>query len=157
MESKRVGSKSQAGSQTDSERNGVLGQVGNSSKSMSADAMHAINRFASNVKALETAVRVGESLDRLRRPSGAESHANLSRAKLFQENSDGESRGPEMGTTIDSSGSFSRMIQQSSPALKALTRIQNSQSRIGMGNDLNSGRTRRSSGAAASGSGNKPS
>src|SRR5260370_21075157 len=157
MESKRVGSKSQAGSETDSERNSVLGQVGNSSQSMSADAMHAINRFASNVKALETAVRVGESLDRLRRPSGIESQANLSRAKLFRENSDGKSRELEMDTTIDSSGRFSRLIQQSSPGIKALTRVQNSEKRVGMGNDLNSGRTRRSSGAAASGSGNKPS
>src|SRR5258708_4312552 len=153
IESIRSGIERHAGSETGSGRNRARGQLGNFSKSMSADATLAIDRFGSNVKALETAVRVRERLDRVRRTSGVERHANLSGAKSFQQNSDHESRGPEADATIDSTGRFSRLIQQSSPGIKPLKRIQNSGRRFSAGNDLNSARTSPSSGAARSDSG----
>src|SRR5260370_24902554 len=45
IESIRTGSERHAGSETGSERDRARGQLGNSSKPMSADAMHAITQF----------------------------------------------------------------------------------------------------------------
>jgi hypothetical protein len=129
---------SRAGSETQLERDRGRSEV-------------APNGFGSNVKALEAAVRVGESLDRMRRLGGSENHlAKLSRVKLFRENSDGESRAREIDTTADSNDSFSGLIHQSALGMKALTQIQKSQQRFGFGNDLKSDRRSLSSVAARS-------
>ncbi len=115
---------------------------------MSADTMRAIHGFASNVKALDAAARVGEgaivsqAIDRMRRP-------------IWRENSDGGSRPPEMDTTVDSRGRFSRMIQQSSSGVQTLTRIRNSGRRFGLGGDPNSAKASTESGVGGTEQGSR--
>jgi len=111
---------------------------------MSANAMRAIHGFASKVKAFDAAVRArasaagGQAMDRM--------HNSSSGGKSSRENSDGENRPPEMDTKVDPRGRFSRMIQQSSPGIEALTRIRNSGRVFGLGGDPNSAKRRAESG-----------
>lgn len=119
--------------EVDSARAALVGRAGSQTypgreaQSMSANAMRAIYGFASNVKALDAAVRVGESavvnhaIDRMRPPSGADS----SFARPTREHSDGDRPRPEINTTIDSRGRLSQMIRQSASGMEALRRFRN--------------------------------
>ena len=138
QEMKDSGSKSHAGSQSPRKENRD-GSGRSSPQSMRADAIHAIDGFATKLKAIGAMTRVrenvlvGEATDRASLASSISSHS-----KLSGESSSHESRRRE-DTTGSSRSSFARMVEQSSLGRKALTQMHSSERRFGLSNDSISG------------------
>ena len=133
-EMKGGGSKSHTGSESPREDNRD-GARGSSPQSMRADAIHAIDGFATKLKAIDAMTRVRENLlvGKATEPASLASSIS-SHSKLSRESASRESRWRE-DTTGSSRSGFARMVEQSSLGRSALTRMHNSERRFGLSND----------------------
>ena len=135
-EMKSNGSKSQAGSESPREDNRD-GARESSPQSMRADAIDAIDGFATKLKAIDAMTRVRENVlvGKATKPASLASSIS-SHSKLSRESSSRESLWRE-DTTGSSRSGFARMVEQSSLGRNALTRMHNSQRRFSLSNDSN--------------------
>lgn len=138
-ESMRAAAEGHVGSQSYPEDDKGRGGSGGALESLDMEAMRAIDGFASNLRTLDAAVRIGE-----------DAVVGSASGRATRDGSSGESRKPEIEGLADSRDRFARMIQQSSPGMRTLARIWDEGRKSGMGGNRRSKSASVESGSAVS-------